>query len=835
MIQLRDFQQDVERRIYAAWQDGARNVLAVMPTGSGKTVLFSKIMADQSRPSVAIAHRQELVGQISLALARNGVRHRIIGPRSVARACASLHLAETRRNYIDPTSPRAVAGVDTLVRMPAEPWMSQIGLWVNDECHHQLRENKWGKAAAMFPNAFGLGVTATPCRADGRGMGRHADGLIDAMVVGLPMRALIDDGWLSEYRVFVPPSDLHLEDVAISAGGDYSPVPLRAAVHKSHITGDVVAHYQRIAPGKLGVTFAVDVAAATEIAAAFRAAEVPAEVVSADTPDALRSHVLRRFRSREVLQLVNVDLFGEGFDLPALEVVSMARPTQSYALYAQQFGRALRILDGKDCVARGTLILTDKGEVPIEQLTLDHRVWDGVNFVTHGGAVCKGVRPTITYDGITATPDHEVMTNVGWKTLEQAKGRYRIIISGFDGVPVRVFSNCRPSNDGDELQFASTGNVRAMRSHAHGAVPQHEETPEYERLPVVQSPTKTRGGPFLAISKVPRAAAKVLQSIKRGVSQLWRARHSIPVSNSLARGRVDSLDTGFAEKSKVADRQDRQQRALRTRKFAVGFAGSKCKQLAEAFCNAVFIQGLQRKIPRSSIRRQNLAENASRTFGGGDNRTVENALLQAEREVWDIYNAGPLRRFTANGKLVHNCAIIIDHVGNILRHGLPDAPRVWTLDRRERRSRGVSDLPPLRVCLSCTGAYDRVLAACPYCGEAWVPAERSTPAQVDGDLSELSPEALQRLRGEIDRPLVVPYGAPPEVVGAVRRNHRERQEAQAALRQSMAEWAGRHSTATDAGTVSALQRRFYLEHGIDVLSAQALGRREADELRGRIV
>ena len=530
MIQLRDFQSDVERRIYAAWLAGTRNVLAVLPTGAGKTVLFSKVMADQQRPSVAIAHRQELVGQISLALARNGVRHRIIGPRAVAQACSALHLAETRRNYIDPTSPRAVAGVDTLVRRPAEPWMQQIGLWVGDEFHHAApRTNKWCTAVSMFPNAHGLGVTATPCRADGRGLGRHADGLIDTMVVGLPMRELIDAGWLSDYRVFVPPSDLHLEQVSISAGGDYSPEPLRRAVHASHITGDVVAHYQRIAPGKLGVTFAVDVAAATEIAAAFRAAGVPAEVVTAETPDALRSHVLRRFRAREVLQLVNVDLFGEGFDLPALEVVSMARPTQSYALYAQQFGRALRVLDGKDR------------------------------------------------------------------------------------------------------------------------------------------------------------------------------------------------------------------------------------------------------------------------------------------------------------------AIIIDHVGNVLRHGLPDAPRVWTLDRRERRSRTTSDIPPLRICLSCTGAYDRVRAVCPYCGEAWIPTERSTPAQVDGDLAELSPDALARLRGAIDPPVVVPYGAPPEIVGAVRKRHRERQEAQAALRESMQVWAGRHSTATDAATVSALQRRFYLEHGIDVLSAQALGRREADELREKLV
>jgi hypothetical protein len=115
-----------------------------------------------------------------------------------------------------------------------------------------------------------------------------------------------------------------------------------------------------------------------------------------------------------------------------------------------------------------------------------------------------------------------------------------------------------------------------------------------------------------------------------------------------------------------------------------------------------------------------------------------------------------------------------------------------------------------------------------------VPAERTSPATVDGDLAELSPETLRRLRQAIDRPLVVPYGAPPEVVGAVRKRHREAQEAQQALRDAMKAWAGRHSTATDAATVSALQRRFYLEHGIDVLSAQALGRREADELRGRL-
>jgi len=105
-----------------------------------------------------------------------------------------------------------------------------------------------------------------------------------------------------------------------------------------------VAHYLRLAPGKLGVTFDTDVESATDTAAAFRANGVPAEVVSAKTPDHLRAQIIRRFRNREILQLVNVDLFGEGFDLPAIEVVSFARATESFALYSQQKGRCLRLM-----------------------------------------------------------------------------------------------------------------------------------------------------------------------------------------------------------------------------------------------------------------------------------------------------------------------------------------------------------------------------------------------------------------------------------------------------------------------------------------------------------
>src|SRR6185437_5975157 len=321
---LRPYQEDVLTKIYSAWNNGARNVLAQLATGGGKTVLLAKIIKDNDGMAIAIAHRVELVSQISLTLARHGISHNIIAQKPAIREICALHLTEVGRSYYDPLSRKCVvAGVDTLIKMNNEPLFKKINLVIQDEAHHVLRDNKWGKAAALFPNARGFYPTATPVRADGRGLGRHADGIIDEMVLGCPMRELINLGFLTDYRIFAPPSDLDLTEVPISASGDYSPPKLRHAVHKSHITGDVVSHYKRIADGKLGVTFAVDIKAATEIAEEFRKQDVTAEVISSKTPDLLRASIMRKFRNREILQIVNVDLLGEGVDVPAIEVVSM--------------------------------------------------------------------------------------------------------------------------------------------------------------------------------------------------------------------------------------------------------------------------------------------------------------------------------------------------------------------------------------------------------------------------------------------------------------------------------------------------------------------------------
>lgn len=374
----RPYQTELKAAIYGQWQS-VKNTLAVLPTGGGKTFIFAGIIGENKGASCAIAHRSELVSQMSLALAREGVRHRVIGPDNVRRLCTAGHLDELGRSFYDPNALCAVAGVDTLVRMDtSDPWFQRVNLWVGDEAHHFLADNKWGRAVAMFPNAYGLGVTATPIRADGKGLGRHADGVFDSMVLGPSMRDLIEMprpdggiGYLTDYRVVCPPNDLDLSVVNVSSGGDYVPEQLKKARRKSCITGNVVKHYLAFARGKLGITFDTDVESATETAQAYRDAGVPAEVVSAKTQDAVRAAILRKFKAREILQLVNVDLFGEGFDVPGVEVVSMARPTMSFSLFCQQWGRALRIMEGK-----GRAIIIDHvGNVVRHKLPDAPRAW----------------------------------------------------------------------------------------------------------------------------------------------------------------------------------------------------------------------------------------------------------------------------------------------------------------------------------------------------------------------------------------------------------------------------------------------------------------------------
>jgi DNA repair protein RadD len=314
-------------------------------TVTHNTVVLGAILKEKGRPACAIAHRQELVSQLALALNREGVRHDIIAPQNVVREIVRSEIETHGVSHYKLRAETRVAGVNTLaIRDKSDPWFQQVEYVVVDEGHHVLRENIFGKALLAFPNARGLLPTAHAIRADGRGLGAHADGLVDRMVLGPSARALINRGFLADYRLIAPPSDVDVSSVPLGSTGDFSAPKLRLAVHESRtIVGDVVREYLRFAPGKLGLTFAVDIESAEEIVTAFKAANVRAEIITANTPISERAKLMRQFRARDILQLVSVDVLGEGTDVPAVEIISMARPTQSFQLYSQQFGRSLRV------------------------------------------------------------------------------------------------------------------------------------------------------------------------------------------------------------------------------------------------------------------------------------------------------------------------------------------------------------------------------------------------------------------------------------------------------------------------------------------------------------
>lgn len=377
-MQLRPYQEKCLADIDEAYRSGHRAVLAVMPTGAGKTVSFSQYVERETFPTLTQVHRVELVSQISMTFARFGIKHRIIAPAATVRSIRQQHFREFGEQFDHPNADHAVASVDTLVSRydKYRGYAASVGLVITDEAAHVLRENKWGHCMELFPQARLLGFTATPCRADGKGLGVESDGVFETMVQGPTVGELIQMGNLSDYKVIAKPSNFDVSQIKITGTGDYSGKELRMKSHESEIVGDVVQEYLKHAAGKQGITFTVDVSTAEELAAKFRASGVPAAAVSAKTPEAERQEVVQAFRRGEIQQLTNCDLFGEGFDVPGVEAVSLARPTASLSLYLQQVGRGLRPAEGKE----HALIIDHVGNWERHGLPDTPRTWtlDGV-------------------------------------------------------------------------------------------------------------------------------------------------------------------------------------------------------------------------------------------------------------------------------------------------------------------------------------------------------------------------------------------------------------------------------------------------------------------------
>lgn len=216
-------------------------------------------------------------------------------------------------------------------------------------CHHLTCGSQWGDLVEALPNAKGVGVTATPIRGDRKGLGRHAHGYFDELSNTTSMLELVKAGYLTRMKVYQP-TTLDTTECKRGKNGDYTEKSLAAATKKAgtHITGSAIEYYEKFIWGQPAITFAVNIEHGKEIAKKFNEAGVPTQFVSSKSKESVRKQAVADLRSGKLWNLVNVDLFGEGFDAPAVAGIFMLRKTESYSLYKQQIGRCLRPSEGKE-------------------------------------------------------------------------------------------------------------------------------------------------------------------------------------------------------------------------------------------------------------------------------------------------------------------------------------------------------------------------------------------------------------------------------------------------------------------------------------------------------
>lgn len=328
-MKLRPYQQALLDEARAHLKAGVKSILLQLPTGGGKTVVTATMLGRAAERGFRCAfgvHRRELVKQSIETFNAVGIPHGVVSAGW----------------YMDGGPRVQICSVPTWLRRTK--YLGRFNLIVWDECHH-IAAGSWDELHRQYPDAVHIGLTATPERLDGRGLGDW----FDVMVKGPDLRALIEAGFLSPYRLFSKPA-VDMDGVGL-AGGDYRRDDMVRMLDQSTIMGDAVEHYLKHARGRRAVAFEATIDRSRALVDRFREAGIAAEHLDGGSSTAHRDQVLADFETGRVQVVSNVDLFGEGFDLPQLECVIMNRPTHSLGLYLQQAGRGLRIYPGKqDCV-----------------------------------------------------------------------------------------------------------------------------------------------------------------------------------------------------------------------------------------------------------------------------------------------------------------------------------------------------------------------------------------------------------------------------------------------------------------------------------------------------
>jgi len=333
LIELYPFQETLIGQLRSAFAKGSRRVLLVSPTGSGKTVMFAYLvtrMAERNIRSNIMVHRQELLDQVAKTLDAFEAEHGYIAAGEIYDPAESL---------------THISSVFTLARRLGSAPVPTYGIC--DEAHHCIDGSTWGSCVAYWtkvnPEFRLIGVTATPERLSGEGLGT----IFDTMIVGPGVAELIALGFLSKYKMFAPAQQLDTSSLRIRAG-EFKTDDAEGLMNRPSITGNAVAHYRKYLNGAPAVAFCVSRKHAAQVAEDFRASGFRSASIDGTMTKPDRKAMVREFANGQLNVMTSCQLINEGFDCPGMHGAILLSPTQSLAKCLQEYGRTLRVAPGKE-------------------------------------------------------------------------------------------------------------------------------------------------------------------------------------------------------------------------------------------------------------------------------------------------------------------------------------------------------------------------------------------------------------------------------------------------------------------------------------------------------
>lgn len=333
MVKLFDHQQESVEHIAQAFARKRRSVLFVLPTGGGKTTVFSHItqrsVAKGSRIGILV-HRKELIRQGSNRLTDMEVSHGIIGTKY------SIDLSQRVQ----------VCGVQSLVKRLHILPPDYFDFLIIDEAHH-TNASTWAMILKHFNMVKILGVTATPCRSDGSSLGQW----YEEMILGKNAKWLTENQYLAPAVYKIPPGHLRPEDLRLgSSMGDYNMKQASGIMQSGQVLGDSISQYRQFLDGETAIMFCCDVAHAEAEAAIFRENGIAAASIDGKMTEYERFSLLDDLKHKKLKVLMSCELIGEGVDIPSVTGVILRRHTKSLAKHLQMIGRGLRYIEGKTAV-----------------------------------------------------------------------------------------------------------------------------------------------------------------------------------------------------------------------------------------------------------------------------------------------------------------------------------------------------------------------------------------------------------------------------------------------------------------------------------------------------